>query len=102
MVHPRQLQAARILAGWSQADLAAASAVAVSTIQTLEAGTRDTRLSNVMAILDALRRRGVEVAGGSERYIGGAVVVRGSEADWLAHPMASVAPTGAARKTDQD
>jgi predicted transcriptional regulator len=83
MIHPRQLIAARVLADWSQADLAAAADVALRTIQGLESGDRDTRFSSVLAILDALRRRGVELAQGSERFLGGVVVVRGSPADWL-------------------
>src|SRR5690348_11033267 len=83
MLHPRQLIAARALAGWSQTDLAAAAGVGLSTVQGLEAGSRDTRFSSVMAIIEALRQRGIEFAQGSERYLGGVLVVRGSASDWL-------------------
>jgi hypothetical protein len=38
----------------------------------------------VLVIIDALRRRGVELAQGSERFVGGVMVVRGSVSDWLA------------------
>lgn len=83
MLHPRQLIAARALAGWSQAELAAAAKVALTTVQGLEGGGRDTKFSSVVAILEALRQQGVELAQGSDRYRGGVVVVRGSAADWL-------------------
>jgi transcriptional regulator with XRE-family HTH domain len=83
MLHPRLLIAARALAGWSQADLAAAANVGLRTVLGLESGARDTRYSNVLAIIDALRRHGVELAQGSERFVGGVLVVRGSPSDWL-------------------
>lgn len=84
MVHRCQIIAGRALAEWSQADLAAASGVSLRTVQALEAeGGRDTLFSNVVAIVDALRRHGVEFASGSERYVGGVHAVRGSQADWL-------------------
>jgi transcriptional regulator with XRE-family HTH domain len=84
MLHPRQLVAARALAGWSQEELAAAAGVGLATVKGLEAGFRDTRFSSVLAIVEALRRRGVELAQGSERFVGGVMVVRGSVSDWLA------------------
>jgi transcriptional regulator with XRE-family HTH domain len=84
MLHPRQLVAARALAGWSQEELAAAAGVGLVTVKGLEAGFRDTKFSSVLAIVEALRRRGVELAQGSERYVGGVAVVRGSASDWLA------------------
>jgi hypothetical protein len=89
MLHPRLLIAARALAGWSQADLAAAANVGLRTVLGLESGARDTRYSNVLAIMDALRRQGVELAQGSERFVGGVLVVRGSPSDW-----SSEAPVG--------
>ena len=82
MLDLRQLVAARALAGWSQEDLAAAAGVGLATVRGLEAGFRDTRYSSVLAVLEALRQVGVELAQGGERYIGGVVVVRGSLADW--------------------
>lgn len=88
MLHARQLIAARALAGWSQEDLAAAAGVSLSTVRGLEGGSRDTRFSSVVAIIEALRRRGVELAQSSERFMGGVLVVRGSPSDWLC-PMPS-------------
>jgi transcriptional regulator with XRE-family HTH domain len=83
MLHARQLIAARALAGWSQEDLAAAAGVSLSTVRGLEGGSRDTRFSSVLAVVEALRRRGVELAQSSERFMGGVLVVRGSASDWL-------------------
>lgn len=83
MLDPRLLIAARALAGWSQADLAAAAKVGLRTVLGLESGARDTKYSNVLAIMDALRRHGVELAQGSERFVGGVLVVRGGPSDWL-------------------
>lgn len=83
MLHPRQLTAARALAGWSQEELAAAAGVGLVTLQGLEGGFRDTRYSSVLAIVEALRRRGIEFTQGSERYVGGVAVVRGSTSDWV-------------------
>ncbi|NOG73676.1 helix-turn-helix transcriptional regulator [Roseicella sp. DB1501] len=83
MLDARQLIAARALAGWSQENLAAAAGVSLSTVQGLEGGVRDTKFSRVVAIVEALRRHGVEFAQSSERFIGGALVVRGSASDWL-------------------
>jgi DNA-binding XRE family transcriptional regulator len=83
MLDPRQLIAARALAGWSQADLAAAAEVGLRTVVGLESGARDTKFSSVVAIVEALRRRGVELAQGSERFVGGVLVVRGGPSDWL-------------------
>jgi transcriptional regulator with XRE-family HTH domain len=83
MLDPRQLIAARALAGWSQADLAAAAKVGLRTVAGLESGARDTKFSSVVAIVEALRRRGVELAQGTERFVGGVLVVRGGESDWL-------------------
>src|SRR4051812_3398031 len=81
MLHPRHFVAARALADWSQADLASAAGVALRTVQGLEEGSRDTRFSSVVAIIEALRRRGVEFAQASDRYAGGVVIIRGSDAE---------------------
>jgi transcriptional regulator with XRE-family HTH domain len=83
MLHARQLIAARALAGWSQEDLAAAAGVGLSTVRGLEGGSRDTKFSSVLAIMEALRGCGVELAQGTDRFIGGVLVVRGSTSDWL-------------------
>lgn len=67
----------------------------MSTVQGLEGGGRDTKFSSVIAILEALRQRGVEIAQGSERYVGGVLVIRGSAADLLRGPaVASQSPEG--------
>jgi hypothetical protein len=58
--------------------------VGLATVKGLEAGFRDTRFSSVLVIVEALRRRGVELAQGSERFVGGVMVVRDSASDWLA------------------
>lgn len=81
MVTSRQFIAARALAGWSQNDLAAKAGVSLSTIQGLEGGGRDTKFSSVIAVIEALRRHGVEFAQASERFVGGVLTVRGSTSD---------------------
>jgi transcriptional regulator with XRE-family HTH domain len=102
MLHARQLIAARALAGWSQEDLAAAAGVSLSTVRGLEGGSRDTRFSSVLAVVEALRRRGVELAQSSERFMGGVLVVRGSASDWLqAWPEGGHSPEPADDREDE-
>ena len=62
----RQVKAARSLLGWSQGDLAQASGVSIPTIKRLEAQDGDLggRASTASAILEALRRAGVEFTNG--------------------------------------
>lgn len=80
---PRVLVAARALAGMSQSDLAAAAGVAVSVLQAIEQGRSDPKLSTVLALLDALKARGVELVPESDRVAWGVLVTRGSEAERL-------------------
>jgi DNA-binding XRE family transcriptional regulator len=79
----RVLVAARALAGMSQAELAAAAGIAVSVLQAIEQGRSDPRLSTAIALVDALKRRGVEVISESDRNAWGVLVVKGSEAERL-------------------
>ncbi|PWC29058.1 helix-turn-helix transcriptional regulator [Teichococcus aestuarii] len=79
----RILVAARALAGMSQADLASAAGIAVSVLQAIEQGRSDPRLSTVIALVDALKQRGVEIIPESDRNAWGVVVTKGSEAEKL-------------------
>jgi len=81
MFDPRLLVAARVLAGWSQQELATAAGLGLNTLQGLETGHRDTRTSSLQRVLNALLTRGVEVTLGSERWAYGVQVVRGGAAD---------------------
>lgn len=56
---PRAVQAARILAGLSQAELAAAAGISRTALSRLEAARVDTRSRTLSAVLAALRDRGV-------------------------------------------
>ncbi len=78
---PRVLAAARALAGMSHSDLAAAAGIAVSVLQAIEQGRSDPKLSTVLALLDALKARGVELVPESDRVAWGVLVTRGSEAE---------------------
>jgi transcriptional regulator with XRE-family HTH domain len=60
MFLPKQLIAARALAGWSRADLAKASNTGVETIQGFEAKGSDPRRSTLIAWRNALAKVGVE------------------------------------------
>jgi transcriptional regulator with XRE-family HTH domain len=81
MFDQRLLVAARVLAGWSQQELATAAGVGLNTVLGLETGNRDTRTSSLQRILNALLTRGVEVTLGSERWAYGVQIVRGGLAD---------------------
>lgn len=60
MLTPAQIRAARALLNWSQADLAAASGVALQSIKNIETGKTDPRLSTATALCRALEAAGVE------------------------------------------
>jgi len=81
---PRLLVAARVLAGLNQTELASAAGIAVSVLQAIEQGRSDPKLSTVLALVDALKVRGVMLLPETERIAGGIHVVRGSqtEAGW--------------------
>ena len=59
MLTPLQLRAARVLAGWSRADLAKASGTAAETVQGFEARGSDPKLTTVNKWRRALERAGV-------------------------------------------
>ncbi|MGB3272224.1 MAG: helix-turn-helix transcriptional regulator [Xanthobacteraceae bacterium] len=59
MLTPAQIRAARALLNWSQADLAAASGVALQSIKNIETGKTDPRLSTATALCRALETAGI-------------------------------------------
>lgn len=60
----RQIAAARALLDMSQAQLAAATGLSKGTIVNVETGTRVPTRANMIAIVDALRRRGIRFNNG--------------------------------------
>jgi transcriptional regulator with XRE-family HTH domain len=77
----RLIAAARVLAGWSQAELSLASGVSERTLQRLERGDTGASIGTVSAILKALERRGVVLSGGDRQIRSGVQVLRGTDAD---------------------
>jgi transcriptional regulator with XRE-family HTH domain len=77
----RLIVAARVLAGWSQAELSLASGVSERTLQRLERGDTGASIGTVSAILKALERRGVVLSGGDRQIRSGVQVLRGTDAD---------------------
>ena len=59
VLDPRQVKAARILLGWSQEQLAKEAKCARASVSRFEAGSPDTKLSTVVAILTALKKAGM-------------------------------------------
>ena len=59
-ISPRQIRAARMLLGWSQADLAKHAQVSITVIARIETDAVDARVSTLMAILKAFDEHGVE------------------------------------------
>ena len=57
---PEQARAARAWLNWSQADLAKAANVGLSTLKDFEAGNRTPIANNLAAIRQALEAKGVE------------------------------------------
>jgi transcriptional regulator with XRE-family HTH domain len=78
---PRVLIAARVLAGLTQSELAAAAGIAVSVLQAIEQGQSDPKLSTINAILSVLRSHGVDLVQETDRVAWGAVVNKGSDAE---------------------
>lgn len=72
----RVLAAGRVLAGLSQQELADAAKLAVRVIHNIEAGTTDPKYSTLVAIVDALRARGVRVLPEDDRHLGGVALER--------------------------
>ncbi len=71
MLTPAQIRAARALLGWSQAELAAASGVALQSIKNIETGKTDPRLSTATALRRALEAAGVIFLNDGESVNGG-------------------------------
>jgi transcriptional regulator with XRE-family HTH domain len=57
-VTPRQSRAARALLGWTQADLAKAATIGLSTVKNYEGELRETTPANLHAIIHALEDAG--------------------------------------------
>lgn len=93
MFDPRLFVAARVLAGWTQQELASAAGVGLNTVQGLETGLRQTRTSSLQRVLDALLTQGVEVTLGSERWAYGVQVLRGGVVD-RRHDLRRSVPAG--------
>lgn len=57
---PPQIRAARVLLGWSRADLAHRAQVSIGAVARIESGAADTRLSTFEAVHQALVAVGIE------------------------------------------
>jgi len=86
--------AARVLAGLTQPELAAAAGIAPSVLGAIEQGRSDPKQSTVLAILDALKARGVELAPETDRVAWGVLVNRGSDAATIGSAAAAPAHGG--------
>ena len=60
MFTPLLLRSARVLAGWTRADLAKASGTAAETVQGFEARGSDPKRSTLIAWRNALAKAGIE------------------------------------------
>jgi transcriptional regulator with XRE-family HTH domain len=60
MTTPAQIRAARALLGWTQAELAAKAGISATSLNNLERGAVDPKLSTVNAIRRALEDTGIE------------------------------------------
>jgi transcriptional regulator with XRE-family HTH domain len=84
----------------SQSELAGAAGIAVSVLQAIEQGRSDPKLSTVLALVDALKLRGIELAPETERVAWGVLVTRGSEAERMGTGQAAaVRPEGTEKST---
>ena len=83
--------AARALAGLSQSELASQAGVALSVLQAVEQGRSDPKLTTILALLDVLKSKGIELLPDSSSVAFGLFVVPGSEAD----RTGSIRPKGA-------
>lgn len=62
---PEQVRAARNWLAWTQAELAAAASVGLSTIKDYEAGKRTPIANNIEAIKRALEKAGMKITADS-------------------------------------
>ncbi len=76
MILPETCRAARALLGLTQAELAAASSVGLSTIKNFEAGSYEPIINNRKAIQAALEAAGVEFSERGEAVPAGGAGVR--------------------------
>lgn len=76
ILSPRQLSAARTLAGMTQQELAEAAGVTVNTVRAMEQGKSNPRLSTVNALIQALRTKGVELLDEDARISMGVVLLK--------------------------
>jgi transcriptional regulator with XRE-family HTH domain len=63
----RQLKAARILLGWSQAELASKASVGRNSLSRFESGTTDTKNSTLQALTSALQKGGITFVSDASR-----------------------------------
>lgn len=74
----RLCTAGRILAGLSQAELAAKASLAVSVVARFEQGLTRPRSGTLQALVAVLEAHGVEVLGPTDRHEGGLGLVKGT------------------------
>lgn len=65
----------------SQSELASAAGVALSVLQAFEQNRSDPKLSTILALLDVLKSKGIELLPETGQVAWGLFVVTGSEAD---------------------
>ncbi len=61
LVYAAQVRGARALLGWSQGDLAERAGISKQSVNRIESGNMDARLSTVSALGEAFRSAGVEM-----------------------------------------
>lgn len=69
--------AARVLAGLSQAELAAKASLHVSVVARFEQGLTEPRRGTLQAIMQVLANHGIEILGQTDRYAGGIGLIKG-------------------------
>ena len=61
LVYAAQVRASRALLGWSQGDLAERAGISKQSVNRVEGGNMDARMSTVSAMAEAFRSAGVEM-----------------------------------------
>ncbi len=84
--------AARALAGLSQSELASEAGVALSVLQAIEQNRSDPKLSTILALLDVLKSKGIELLPETGHVAFGLFVTTGTEADLSGSIRPKVAP----------